>query len=175
MSLKKEGSFRLEAIGAEMVQLSASVCLSICQHPRRLFAIFRESRNIANTLAGMTRPEDVSDSIATHIATDVVGHGVERMFTFSGSRTYFFTLAIGVLHPSEDGESSAPREAKAGRRIRRFRHLAGRFSYSGDVLWNISAAIAEGVPVSVASAELYQRFISCGDADYQDKLLSAKR
>lgn len=41
--------------------------------------------------------------------------------------------------------------------------------------WTIKAAIDEGVPVTVLSAALYQRFTSRGEADYEDKLLSAMR
>jgi 6-phosphogluconate dehydrogenase len=53
--------------------------------------------------------------------------------------------------------------------------LAGRVSDSGEGRWTINAAIDEGVPVPVLSAALYQRFSSRGNADYQDKLLSAMR
>jgi 6-phosphogluconate dehydrogenase len=53
--------------------------------------------------------------------------------------------------------------------------FAGRVSDSGEGRWTIKAAIDEGVPVPVLSAALYQRFSSRGDADYQDKLLSAMR
>jgi 6-phosphogluconate dehydrogenase len=53
--------------------------------------------------------------------------------------------------------------------------FAGRVSDSGEGRWTIKAAIDEGVPVPVLSAALYQRFTSRGDADYQDKLLSAMR
>jgi len=35
--------------------------------------------------------------------------------------------------------------------------------------------VDEGVPVPVLSAALFQRFSSRGDADFQDKLLSAMR
>jgi 6-phosphogluconate dehydrogenase (decarboxylating) len=35
--------------------------------------------------------------------------------------------------------------------------------------------IDEGVPVPVLTTELYERFSSRGDADFQDKLLSAMR
>ena len=51
----------------------------------------------------------------------------------------------------------------------------GRVSDSGEGRWTIKAAIDEGVPVPVLSAALYQRFASRGEADYQDKLLSAMR
>lgn len=51
----------------------------------------------------------------------------------------------------------------------------GRVSDSGEGRWTIKAAVDEGVPVPVLSAALYQRFASRGDADYQDKLLSAMR
>jgi len=53
--------------------------------------------------------------------------------------------------------------------------FAGRVSDSGEGRWTIKAAIDEGVPVPVLSAALYERFTSRGEADYQDKLLSAMR
>ncbi len=53
--------------------------------------------------------------------------------------------------------------------------FAGRVSDSGEGRWTIKAAIDEGVPVPVLSTALYERFSSRGDADYQDKLLSAMR
>jgi 6-phosphogluconate dehydrogenase len=53
--------------------------------------------------------------------------------------------------------------------------FAGRVSDSGEGRWTIKAAIDEGVPVPVLSTALYQRFTSRGEADYQDKLLSAMR
>jgi len=53
--------------------------------------------------------------------------------------------------------------------------FAGHVSDSGEGRWTIKAAIDEGVPVAVLSAALYQRFTSRGEADYQDKLLSAMR
>jgi 6-phosphogluconate dehydrogenase len=51
----------------------------------------------------------------------------------------------------------------------------GRVSDSGEGRWTIQAAIDVGVPVPVLSTALYQRFTSRGEADYQDKLLSAMR
>jgi 6-phosphogluconate dehydrogenase len=53
--------------------------------------------------------------------------------------------------------------------------FGGRVADSGEGRWTIKAAIDEGVPVPVLSAALYQRFASRGEADYQDKLLSAMR
>jgi 6-phosphogluconate dehydrogenase len=55
------------------------------------------------------------------------------------------------------------------------KHFSGRVSDSGEGRWTIKAAIDEAVPVPVLSAALYQRFTSRGEADYQDKLLSAMR
>ena len=46
---------------------------------------------------------------------------------------------------------------------------------SGEGRWTIKAAIDEGVPVPVLTTALYERFSSRGEADYQDKLLSAMR
>ena len=51
----------------------------------------------------------------------------------------------------------------------------GCVSDSGEGRWTIKAAIDEAVPVPVLSAALYQRFSSRGEADFQDKLLSAMR
>ena len=53
--------------------------------------------------------------------------------------------------------------------------FAGRVSDSGEGRWTIKAAIDEGVPVPVLTTSLYERFTSRGEADYQDKLLSAMR
>ena len=53
--------------------------------------------------------------------------------------------------------------------------FSGRVSDSGEGRWTIKAAIDEAVPVPVLSTALYQRFSSRGEADYQDKLLSAMR
>jgi len=53
--------------------------------------------------------------------------------------------------------------------------FAGRVSDSGEGRWTIKAAIDEAVPVPVLSTALYQRFTSRGEADFQDRLLSAMR
>jgi 6-phosphogluconate dehydrogenase len=53
--------------------------------------------------------------------------------------------------------------------------FAGRVSDSGEGRWTIKAAIDEAVPAPVLSAALYQRFSSRGEADYQDRVLSAMR
>jgi 6-phosphogluconate dehydrogenase len=53
--------------------------------------------------------------------------------------------------------------------------FSGRVSDSGEGRWTLTAAIDEAVPVPVMSAALYQRFASRGEADFQDKVLSAMR
>jgi 6-phosphogluconate dehydrogenase len=53
--------------------------------------------------------------------------------------------------------------------------FAGHVSDSGEGRWTISAAIDEAVPTPVLSAALYQRFSSRGEADFQDRILSAMR
>jgi 6-phosphogluconate dehydrogenase len=53
--------------------------------------------------------------------------------------------------------------------------IAGRVSDSGEGRWTIKAAIDEGVPVPVLTSALYERFSSRGNADFQEKLLSAMR
>jgi 6-phosphogluconate dehydrogenase len=53
--------------------------------------------------------------------------------------------------------------------------FAGRVSDSGEGRWTIKAAIDEGVPAPVLTTALYERFSSRGEADFQDKILSAMR
>jgi 6-phosphogluconate dehydrogenase len=53
--------------------------------------------------------------------------------------------------------------------------FSGRVSDSGEGRWTLQAAIDEGVPVPVIATALFARFSSRGDADYEDKLLSALR
>jgi 6-phosphogluconate dehydrogenase len=57
----------------------------------------------------------------------------------------------------------------------RLSKFAGRVSDSGEGRWTIKAAIDEAVPAPVLSTALYERFSSRGEADFQDKLLSAMR
>jgi 6-phosphogluconate dehydrogenase len=51
----------------------------------------------------------------------------------------------------------------------------GRVSDSGEGRWTIKAGIDEAVPIPVLTAALYQRFSSRGNAEFQNKLLSAMR
>ena len=53
--------------------------------------------------------------------------------------------------------------------------FSGRVSDSGEGRWTLNAAIDEGVPAPVLSAALYQRFSSRGEADFENRVLSAMR
>jgi len=53
--------------------------------------------------------------------------------------------------------------------------FAGRVSDSGEGRWTIKAGIDEGVPIPVLTAALYERFSSRGNAEFQNKILSAMR
>jgi len=53
--------------------------------------------------------------------------------------------------------------------------FAGRVSDSGEGRWTLKAAIDEAVPAPVLTAALYERFSSRGEAEFQNKLLSALR
>jgi 6-phosphogluconate dehydrogenase len=53
--------------------------------------------------------------------------------------------------------------------------FAGRVSDSGEGRWTIKAAIDEAVPAPVLTTALYERFNSRGEADFQNRLLSAMR
>ena len=51
----------------------------------------------------------------------------------------------------------------------------GRVSDSGEGRWTIKAAIDEAVPAPVLTSALYSRFASRGEAEFQNKLMSAMR
>jgi len=53
--------------------------------------------------------------------------------------------------------------------------FAGRVSDSGEGRWTLQAAIDEAVPAPVLASALNARFSSRGEADFQNKLLSAMR
>jgi 6-phosphogluconate dehydrogenase len=53
--------------------------------------------------------------------------------------------------------------------------FSGRVSDSGEGRWTLDAAIDEAVPAHVLAAALFERFASQGEADFQDRLLSAMR
>ncbi len=74
-------------------------------------------------------------------------------------------IASWLLDLTADALAKDPKLAK----------FAGRVSDSGEGRWTIKAAIDEGVPVPVLTTALYERFASRGEADFQDKLLSAMR
>jgi 6-phosphogluconate dehydrogenase len=53
--------------------------------------------------------------------------------------------------------------------------FSGRVSDSGEGRWTIKAAIDEAVPAPVLTTALYERFSSRGEADFQNRVLSAMR
>ncbi len=53
--------------------------------------------------------------------------------------------------------------------------FGGRVSDSGEGRWTIKAAIDEAVPAPVLTTALYERFASRGEAEFQNKLMSAMR
>jgi len=54
-------------------------------------------------------------------------------------------------------------------------NFAGRVSDSGEGRWTIKAAIDEGQPAPVLTTALFERFSSRGEADFQNRILSAMR
>ncbi len=54
-------------------------------------------------------------------------------------------------------------------------HFQGRVSDSGEGRWTLEAAIDEAVPAPVLAAALFGRFSSRGEADFQNRVLSAMR
>jgi len=65
--------------------------------------------------------------------------------------------------------------ASALRKSPNLAQFSGRVSDSGEGRWTLQAAIDEGVPAPVIATAVFARFSSRGDAEYEDKLLSALR
>jgi 6-phosphogluconate dehydrogenase len=53
--------------------------------------------------------------------------------------------------------------------------FSGHVSDSGEGRWTVATAIEEGVPADVLAAALFARFTSRGNAEFQNRLLSAMR
>jgi 6-phosphogluconate dehydrogenase len=53
--------------------------------------------------------------------------------------------------------------------------FTGRVSDSGEGRWTVLAAVDEGVPATVITTSLYERFESRGAGEFTDKILSAMR
>jgi 6-phosphogluconate dehydrogenase len=53
--------------------------------------------------------------------------------------------------------------------------FTGRVSDSGEGRWTLDAAVDEAVPAHVLAAALFERFASRGEAEFQDRMLSAMR
>ena len=91
------------------------------------------------------------------------------------------TTSTSATSPKYGGAAaSSPRGCWTSPRPRSWRipslsKFAGRVSDSGEGRWTIKAAIDEAVPVPVLTTALYERFSSRGEADFQNKLLSAMR
>jgi 6-phosphogluconate dehydrogenase len=74
-------------------------------------------------------------------------------------------IASWLLDLTADALNEDPQLAKFG----------GRVSDSGEGRWTIQAAIDEAVPAPVLTAALYARFSSRGEAEFQNRILSAMR
>jgi 6-phosphogluconate dehydrogenase len=53
--------------------------------------------------------------------------------------------------------------------------FSGRVSDSGEGRWTILAGIESGAPAPVLTEALYERFLSRGEGDFANKILSAMR
>jgi 6-phosphogluconate dehydrogenase len=74
-------------------------------------------------------------------------------------------IASWLLDLTADALNEDPQLTKFG----------GRVSDSGEGRWTIQAAIDEAVPAPVLTAALYARFSSRGEAEFQNRILSAMR
>jgi 6-phosphogluconate dehydrogenase len=53
--------------------------------------------------------------------------------------------------------------------------FTGRVSDSGEGRWTVQAAVDVGVPANVITLALYERFMSRGEGEFANRLLSAMR
>jgi 6-phosphogluconate dehydrogenase len=65
--------------------------------------------------------------------------------------------------------------ADALARSPQLQNFAGRVSDSGEGRWTVEAAIDVGVPAAVITSALYERFMSRGEGEFANKVLSAMR
>jgi 6-phosphogluconate dehydrogenase len=86
-----------------------------------------------------------------------------------------YAEGLGVLRSANIGKRAHEIDAETTPLRDPELYQYGRVSDSGEGRWTIKAAIDEAVPVPVLTTALYERFTSRGEADYQDKLLSAMR
>ena len=83
----------------------------------------------------------------------------------------------GGLAARQRGRLVAARShrVRARRRPDARRASPGSVSDSGEGRWTLTAAIDEAVPAHVLAAALFERFASRGEAEFQDRVLSAMR
>ena len=73
------------------------------------------------------------------------------------------------------GGGGLERAGKGGREDPELGRFGGRVADSGEGRWTIQAAIDEAGPAPVLTMALYSRFSSRGEAEFQNRLLSAMR
>jgi len=93
---------------------------------------------------------------------------------------YQYTIDVGQVaelwrRGSVVGSWLVDLTAAAFARSPELEEFSGRVSDSGEGRWTVDAAIDVGVPASVITAALYERFESRGNGVFSDKILSAMR
>jgi 6-phosphogluconate dehydrogenase len=129
-----------------------------------LMASYAEGLNILHHANAGTelRPADAETAPLTnpsHYRYDIeVGRVAELWRRGSVVASWLLDLTAAALHASPALDD-----------------LGGRVSDSGEGRWTVAAAIDLGVPAPVIATALFDRFVSQGNADFADKLLSAMR
>jgi 6-phosphogluconate dehydrogenase len=120
-------------------------------------------------------------NVLRHAAIGTKGHAVDAETTPLRNPEYFqyaFDLA-DVTEVWRRGSVIASwlldLTAAALAKSPQLEEYSGKVSDSGEGRWTVLAAIESGVPAHVLTASLYERFDSRGEADFQNRVLSAMR
>ena len=119
-----------------------------------------KAANVGKQHAGATTPRRRRCAIPSTISTTSICREITEVWR-RGSviASWLLDLTAAALRTDD------PQLAQFG----------GRVSDSGEGRWTIKAAIDEGVPAPVLTASLYERFASRGEAEFENKVLSAMR
>src|SRR6266566_5092019 len=109
----------------------------------------------------------------------MVHNGIEYalMAAYAEGLNILHHADVGTRAQAADAETAPLRDlaAAALQEEPLLEGFSGRVSDSGEGRWTLNAAIDEGVPAPVIAAALFQRFSSRGEADFENRVLSAMR
>src|SRR5438552_856468 len=194
------GMVGLGRMGANLVlrlQRAGHHCVAYDHHPEHAASLVAEGASAASSLADVVAqldapravwlmvPAGVTATVINELAP-LLGRGdtiIDGGNTFYGDdMTRSAALAGAGIDYIDCGTSGGvvsswllDLTASALHESPALDNFSGRVSDSGEGRWTVAAAIDEGVPAPVLATALFDRFISQGEADFANRLLSALR